>query len=496
MDLGPRATETYDAELPRSRGILPDMQDTSRARFVLVVASLAIFLAGLTGSSLNIALPSIGREFGVGAVAIGWATTAYLLAVAVGLLPLGRLADLRGRSRAFTAGAVVFTAASLLCALAPSYRFLVGARALQGLGGAILVSTSTALVCSAFPPEERGRALGWNTAAVYLGMSVGPFLGGILTTRLGWRSVFVTTVPLGLLVAVLSAWRIRDESREPRGARFDVVGTVIYGAGIAGLMIGLAGLPARQSVALLLLGAATLIAFGIRELRHRSPLLDLRLFRTNPTLTLSNLAAFANYAATAAVGFLLSLYLQYNRGLTAEQAGLLLIAQPVVQALFSPLAGRMSDHVAPRIVASAGMAMTTLGLASFALLGPRTPIPVLVSTLAWLGLSFALFSAPNTNAVMGCVDRRSYGMASASLATMRALGQMTSMAVAMLLLSLYVGSSSINGGNATRFLGSARASFVVFAGMCFLGVFASLARGTGGIPPACPSSTSPDDARS
>lgn len=472
------------------------MPNSSNARFVLVVASLAIFLAGLMGSSVNIALPAIGRQFGVGAVAVGWVTTAYLLAVAVGLLPLGRLADLHGRSRAFTAGAVTYTAASLLCAVAPSYGFLVGFRALQGLGGAMVVGTSTALVASAFPPEERGRALGWNTAAVYTGLSLGPFLGGIFTTRLGWRSLFVANAPLGLLVVILAVWRIRDESTEFRGARFDLPGALIYGAGIASLMIGFAGLPALSSVGLLLLGAATLVAFGVWQLHTRSPLLDLRLFQTNRTLALSNLAAFANYAATAAVGFLLSLYLQHNRGLTAEEAGLTLIAQPVLQALFSPLAGRMSDRIPPRVVASVGMAMTALGLGLLTLLRPDTPIPLLVAILAWLGLSFALFSAPNTNAVMGSVDRHLYGVASGSLATMRALGQMTSMAVAMLLLSLYVGSSAINEANAAQFLASTRVAFAVFAGLCLLGVFASLARGAGSAPSARPASTSADTTRS
>jgi EmrB/QacA subfamily drug resistance transporter len=472
------------------------MPNSSNARVVLVVASLAIFLAGLMGSSVNIALPAIGRQFGVGAVAVGWVTTAYLLAVAVGLLPLGRLADLHGRSRAFTAGAATYTAASLLCAMAPSYGFLVGFRALQGLGGAMVVGTSTALVSSAFPPEKRGRALGWNTAAVYTGLSLGPFLGGIFTTRLGWRSLFVANAPLGLLVVILAVWRIRDESIESRGGRFDLLGAVIYAAGIAALMIGLTDLPARLGIVLLLLGIGILVGFGVREHHHESPLLDLRLFRSNRTLTLSNLAALANYAATAAVGFLLSLYLQYNRGLSAEGAGLVLIAQPILQAIFSPLAGRMSDHIPPRIVASVGMAMTTVGLGIFTLLRSDTPIPLLVAILAWLGLSFALFSAPNTNAVMGSVDPRFYGVASGSLATMRALGQMASMAVAMLLLSVYVGSSAITEANAPQFLTSARVAFAIFSCLCLLGVFASLARGSSCTPTAHHASTSAGTPRS
>jgi MFS family permease len=192
---------------------------------------------------------------------------------------------------------------------------------------------------------------------------------------------------------------------------------------------------------------------------------------------MSNVAALINYAATAAIGFLLSLYLQYNRGLSPESAGLILVSQPILQAAFSPLAGRLSDRVQPRVLASIGMTMTTLGLGFLAFLGPETPLPLLVAALAWLGLSFALFAAPNTNAVMSAVDARAYGAVSATLATMRALGQIASMGTAMLLLSLFIGNVAISEENAARYLASARVAFALFAGLCALGILTSLARG-------------------
>jgi EmrB/QacA subfamily drug resistance transporter len=467
--------------------------DRATRSTILLVASLASFLSAFMGSSVNIALPSIAEEFQTGAVEMGWITTAYLLAAAVGLVPFGRLADLHGRRRVFTLGFSVYTLAAVACAFAPTNTLLIVFRVVQGLGAAMVFSTSAALVSSAFPSAERGRALGWNIAAVYTGLSAGPFLGGILTEQLGWRSLFLVNAPLGLLVLALFIRRVRVEWAEFRGARFDLVGSLVYGVGIVALMVGFSVLPDAYGFALLFTGALALIGFGVRQGRVESPLLDVRLFRRNRALLFSNLAALVNYAATAAVGFLLSLYLQVNRGLSPEAAGLVLVAQPVLQAIFSPLAGRLSDRVQPRFIASVGMAMTALGLALLAQLGPGTPLALLVAILAWLGLAFALFSSPNTNAVMSSVDPRFYGAVSGTLSTMRALGQISSMGIAMLLLSLFVGDAAITPETASQFLSAARVGFALFAGLCALGVAASLARGrleraqAPGAPPDQPS---------
>jgi len=429
------------------------------------------------GSAVVIALPTIGREYHAGAIALGWVTTAYLLAAAVALVPFGRLADIHGRRRVFTIGIAGYTAASLLCAVAPSTGFLIALRALQGVGGAMIFSTSAALVTSAYPLNERGKALGWNVAAVYTGLSFGPLLGGILTQHLGWRSLFFVNTALGILILGVVVWKVKQEWAEFAGARFDVRGTLIYGVSIVALMLGFSDLPAMHALFLLLGGLAGLAAFIAWQLRAASPILDLRLFRRNRTFAFSNLAALINYAATAAVAFLLSLYLQYNRGFSAQVAGVILVAQPALQTVFSPLAGRLSDRIQPRLVVSTGMAMTVVSLAVFAFLRVDTPLAVIIANLAWLGLAFALFSSPNTNAIMSAVDHRFYGVASGTLATMRTVGQMTSMGVAMLLMSLYIGNAAITPANAGRFLLTARVGFGLFAGLCVSGVLASLARG-------------------
>lgn len=454
-----------------------DGTTTTTRRVAVLVATCSSFLTPFMGSALNIALPSIGREFSTDALVLGWISTAYLLSSAMFLVPFGKLADLQGRKRIFVWGLVVYAVGALLCGLAPSAGALIAARALQGVGGAMIFGTGVAILTSVFPPQERGRVLGLNVAAVYVGLSVGPSLGGVLTQQWGWRSIFYINVPLAALIAVLAAGKLQGEWRAANGEGFDWPGSILYGLGLVALIYGFSRLPSAFGAALTLSGLLVLALFVLWEGRARTPVLELNLFRHNPAFTFSNLAALINYSATSAVGFLLSLYLQLVRGVSPQQAGMILLAQPVVQALFSPLAGWASDRVEPRIVASTGMALTVVGLALLYPLGPGTALPYVIGVLALLGFGFAFFSSPNTNAVMSSVDRSHYGVASATLATMRLTGQMLSMGIVMLIFALFLGGTAVTPETAARFLTSARAAFGAFVVLCTLGVFASLARG-------------------
>jgi MFS family permease len=403
---------------------------------------------------------------------------AFLLAAAACLVPFGRLADIYGRRRVFLWGAVVYALASVGCGLAQTPSGLIAARVVQGVGGAAIFGTNVAILTSVLPPGRRGAALGLNVAAVYLGLSLGPFLGGVLTEHAGWRSLFYLSAVLGATVAVVAALGLRSEWAESRGEPFDAAGSVLYAVGLLALMYGFSLLPSRAGGLLVIFGLLTLLAFARWETRARHPVVPVLLFSSNRVFAFSNLAALINYSATFAVGFLLSLYLQYASGLGAQAAGLVLVAQPAVMTAISPFAGRLSDRVQPRIVASLGMGTTVLGLALLGAIGSSTPLSYVVLCLAVLGCGFGLFSSPNTNAVMGSVERRMYGVASASLATMRLTGQMLSMAIAMLLLSLFVGDASLTAAQREPLSAAVRAAFGVFAVLCVAGVFASLARGS------------------
>jgi EmrB/QacA subfamily drug resistance transporter len=438
---------------------------------------MASFLTPFMASSINIALPTIGREFSAGALSLSWISTAYLLAAAMFLVPVGRLADIYGRRRVFLAGTVGYTFVSLLCGLSTSEAMLITLRALQGTADALMFATATAIVTSAYPPRERGRALGVNVASVYAGLALGPFVGGLITQALGWRSVFYLTTVLGLSVIVLTVWKMKNEWAEAAGQRMDWPGAALYSVALLAIMNGFRLLPNVSGIIVMAAGILCLGAFAVRENRTEQPVLDMGLFRRNVVFAMSNLSALINYSATFALTFLMSLYLQYSKGLDPRAAGIVMLSQPLVQSAFSPLAGRVADRMEPRIVASVGMAMSTAGLLLTSLLGSSSSLMDIVLVLMLCGLGFALFSSPNMSAIMGSVEKKHYGVASATTGAMRLIGQMLSMAAAGMIIALYIGNVQITAENQAAFLNGFHVAFLVFAGLCLAGIFASLARG-------------------
>ena len=454
----------------------PASNGTSKG-VVLLVTTTASFLFPFMLSAVNIALPTIGKELSLDAVTLGWIATAYLLSSATFLVPFGRIADIYGRKKIFTCGIVILTLSSLFSGMANSATMLISCRVFQGVGGAMLAGTAVALLTTVFPANERGKVLGINVAATYIGLSVGPVLGGVLTHHLGWRSIFFLSALLGLAVIGVVLWKLRGEWAGAKGERFDFVGSVIYSLGLVALVYGFTRLPAPSGVWLIVGGVIGLSAFTRWEMRTRSPVLDISLFRNSKAFTFSNLAALINYSATFAVAFLISLYLQYVKGFNPQGAGLILVAMPAMQAIFSPLAGRLSDRIEPRLIASAGMTLTTVGLIIFIFLSEQTSLELVIGNLVLMGFGFALFSSPNTNAVMSSAPNTAYGVASATLATMRQVGMVFSMGITMLMFALYMGRVQITPEHYSLFQASMKTAFIIFAILCFGGIFASLARG-------------------
>jgi EmrB/QacA subfamily drug resistance transporter len=457
-----------------------EMENRLIKRITLFVVTLTAFLTPFDGSAVNIALPSIGKEFSMDAVSLGWVATAYLLASAMFLVPFGRVADIIGRKKIFTFGILIFTVASFSMVLCGSGVMLIGLRIVQGFGSAMIFGTGVALLTSVFPAQERGKALGINVAAVYLGLSVGPFLGGLLTSHFGWRSIFLVNVPLGLLAMALVSFKLREEWAEAKGEKFDLTGSIIYCFGLTAVIYGFSSFSrwgAMMSAGVTLLGVFGIFAFIAWELNEKNPVLNIDLFRGNRAFALSNVAAFIHYSATFAVAFFLSLYLQYIKMLNPQNAGMILVFQPVVMAVCSPFAGRLSDRIEPRIVASMGMALTAAGLFLLTFLHGSTALGFIIADLILLGLGFALFSSPNTNAVMSSVEKRFYGVAGGTLGTMRLTGQMLSMGIAMLIFAVHIGHTQITPEYYPLLLKSTRSAFILFGILCSGGALASFARG-------------------
>ena len=459
-----------------NRTILPNPDTDPSIRIpALLVATLANFLTPFMSSAINIALPAIGTEFAADAILLSWIPTSFLLAAAMFAVPFGRISDIYGMKRIFRYGIVLFTIASLLSAVASSALFLILFRILQGIGSAMIFVTGLAIVTSVYPSHERGKAIGINIAAVYVALSLGPVVGGVMTQHLGWRSLFYTMIPLGIAILALTCWKVKNEWAACRGERFDWKGSVLFSVVLVMIIYGFSILPGLTGIVLVLLGIVGFSGFLMFELRVNSPVLDVRLFK-NTTFALSSLAALINFSATFAVVFLLSLYLQYIKGLDPQSAGLILVSQPVVMAIFTPIAGRLSDRFEPRKLASLGMALSTLGLFIFSLITAETGIVVVSAGLVVLGLGFGLFASPNTSAIMGSVERRFYGVASAMVSTMRLLGQMFSMGLALMVFALFIGNAQITPVQYPALLTSIRTVFMICTVLCFAGIFASLVR--------------------
>jgi EmrB/QacA subfamily drug resistance transporter len=452
------------------------MTDKELKRSVLTVTAFASFLTPFMGSSINLALPSIGDEMGVNAVTLNWIVSSYMLTTSILLLPAGRTGDILGRKKIFTAGLVIFTLSMILLAFTPGIKWLIGVRILQGAGGAMMFGTNMAILTSVFPPGERGRAMGINVTAVYAGLASGPFLGGILTRYLGWRSIFAFLVPMGIISLILIRRKMKGEWADARGESFDWTGAVVYGLSIAGLIFGFSKLPSLQGWIITAAGMALVPLFIMREKRTVHPLFDITLISGNRVFAFSSLAALIHYAATSAIGFFLSLFLQYIKDLGPRDAGFVLMAWPVTMTLISPAAGKLSDKHNPGVLASTGMAISAAGLILLCFINEQTSVAFITVVLVIMGAGFSLFSSPNSNAIMSSVEKRQLGNASGMLGTMRNVGQTFSMAIALMLLALFMGQAKIDPASYPQLMSAMQSAFIIFSILCIAGIFASLAR--------------------
>lgn len=444
---------------------------------ILTVSVIASFITAFMGSAINVALPSIATEFDASAVMLSWIATAYVLTGVASLIPVGKLSDIYGRAKYLKAGVLVFAASCLLSALSNSALLLLIFRAFQGFGLSLIFINAFSIIVSAYPANKRGHVLGIVIASVYIGLSVGPFLGGIITQHFGWRYIFIFSFVVCILLYFMMVFFITDDWKVSEGESFDLKGSAIFAFAVTSLMLGISFVPKIYSFVLIAAGLVMFYVYKIVSEKTEYPVLRLDIFKNNKSFTFSNIAALINYSATSAISFLLSLYLQHIKAMTPQEAGVVLIAQPILMAVFSPIAGRMSDKIEPRYVSSLGMMLITACLALLCFAGNETTLLYIIVNLAVLGIGFALFSSPNSNAIMSAVEKKDVGTASAILSLMRTMGQMISMAIVIVIFTLVIGQAEIKTENHPELITSVRIAFALFALLCFAGIFASLARG-------------------
>lgn len=451
-----------------------------RKWWVLIAVGVAAFMSPLDGSVANIILPVVSLDLQSDIATVEWVVTIYLLLLSSLLLTFGRLGDLRGHKAVYTSGSAIFIIGSALCGLAPSAPLLIGFRALQGIGAAMIYSNSPAILTANFPVSQRGQALGLQATMTYLGLMAGPSLGGWLTTQFSWHAVFFINVPIGIIALLLSLRFIPADVPEMSAEPFDRMGAISFTGGLVALLLALNqgsewGWTSTIVIGLILVAAVLLGTFIVVERRRPAPMLDLSLF-TSRIFSASVASAVLNYVALYVVIFLLPFYLIEGRGLTTAQAGLILTAQPIVMVIAAPISGTLSDRIGSRVPGTLGMGILALGLFMLSRIHDDSSFSSIALALALAGLGTGIFISPNTSALLGSAPRHRQGIASGVLATARNVGMVLGVGLAGAVFTTLLGSSQPATAGAELFR-AIDAGFVVSAGVAVLGTLTSAVRG-------------------
>ncbi len=459
----------------------------------LSVTTIGALMAAIDSTIVILALPQMMEKLHADLVNMIWVIMAYILVSTALLLTFGRIADMFGRVRLYNLGFVVFTVGSGLCGLSPTAFYLILSRVVQGAGAALMMVNSPAILTEVFPPNERGRALGINGITWAIGGIVGPLLGGLILTIADWRWIFYINVPIGIAGTVWGYIALKEMTVRKREEKFDPAGALTFSVGLIALLFALTlGIQfswvSPAILSLFGLFVVMVVIFLIWERRAPKPMLDLSLFN-NRVYNFSVLAAMLQSLAMFAMNFLIVFYLQAVRGYDPLTAALLLIPLSIVSAVVGPLSGLLADHIGARVPATAGVLLQAAALLWFIFkLTPTTPYGSIVVGLLLVGLGGGLFWSPNTSAAMNGAPKDRLGIASATLATLRQTGMVTSFALALavaagslpkdVMMKLFVGTNvSLGSGPMQEFVVGIRHAFIVSVALCLIAAGLSFVRG-------------------
>lgn len=443
---------------------------------VLAASCLSVFVNPLAGSMLNLALSAIQADFGCSEHQLGWVASIYFIVSVMCLLPAAKMADIFGKKVVFLTGAVIALVGVVLSMMATDIYTLYVYRGVTGVGMAAISATSVSMISDVYEPHERGLALGINTACVYVGASIGPTLGGVITEFAGWRNIFLILVPF-LVLASIFMLRFRYNIKSTPGSHFDIVGTVVYAVGIGVLMFGIISLPAVHGIAMIIGGTVVLLGFIFLESKESNPILRLDLFK-NTRFYRSMLALFLNYAASYGVTFFMSRYLQEIGALSPTEAGVIMMTQSVVQVVFTLWGGKTVTSMDMRILPTIGMLVTCVGLVMLMFMTETLNIPLILAALMIMGAGLGLFSSPNMTAIMSYVKKEQYNSASGLIATVRQFGMMMSMGIATCLIAVFLGTETeLDPSNFGIFMDILMYAWWIWLVFCIIGAVFSWFRG-------------------
>ena len=459
------------------------MEKSREQKNTIIVCVMTAFITTFMGSALNLSVPALEEEFRVGAQTVGWVVTIYMLTCAALAVPFGRLADRISRELILRAGLLIFSVASAAAVISLDMKTFLSFRVVQGIGASMIFSTNIAILAGAFSKEKRGKVLGYSTCATYTGLSAGPVLGGILNQNLGWRAIFIATAVVSAAAFYGAVFKLPkrgakgDFAEKCNRTQMDYMGNILFVVSVVMIMYGLSALKTTAAAPVIMACGTLLFVIFIKvELRAPNPVIEMRIFKKNWAFVFSNLAAMFNYGSNFAVSYLISIYLQVVKGMSSQWAGLVLVINTVIMALLSPVTGRFSDRLSPYRMSAAGMGLCSAALILFACMPADSSLIRIILTLILSGLGFALFSTPNTNAVMSCVERKDYGVASSVLATMRSMGHTASMAAVTAVVGIYIGKGSLRDASTELIMKTMHVSFTLFASLCILGIFMAVKR--------------------
>ena len=441
--------------------------------YVVLISFITSFFAVFLSNGIIIGVPAIAQEFAMSNVIQNWVPTIFFLVVAVFTVPAGQISGKFGVKKSLLAGVIVYLLASIGACLSISTETFLIFRILQGAGVAFLNVSAMAMVVQAVKPQNRGKALGFTVTGVYLATSLSPVICGFLVHNLGWRSMFYFVVPFLVLCIILMIFKIPQEWKTYEKDKIDKVGSVIYGIGILAFIYGFTTLNTQTGLIITILGIVLLIIFGAYELRQKSPVFNMNLFR-NAKFTSSNIAALCSYIAVMVVTTILNYHFQYVRGWDAQMSGLILIITPILMAIMAPNAGKLSDKVHPQKLAALGMGIATVALLILTFLNGSTPLYLVVLAMILQGIGMGLFSSPNMNAIMSSVPPKDAPTASASQATMRTIGQTMSLGLLTLVFAWVMGNLELAPQYASMIVQSSQIICGICTVACVLAIFASL----------------------
>ncbi len=455
---------------------IPSEFTRAEKRYVLAAACLAIFINPMVGGMLNLALNAIGEDLGCSTYQLGWLSSIYFISSVMMLMPAAKLSDIYGKKRIFVIGIVIALVGLVLSTTSKDIYFLYVNRAITGIGTAMISCNSVSMISDVYKRHERGVALSINTASVYLGASIGPTLGGVVTDLVSWRAIFLVIIPM-LALSLVCVSRFKYNIKSTPDTRFDGMGAAVYMAGVLTSMLGVLSLPELYGYAMIGAGVAVMAGFVIMELRKENPVMDVRLFKNTP-FSRSLIALFLNYAASFSISFFLSLYFQNIGAMTATQAGMVLMVQPVFQVIVTLSIGRFIDSLDYRILPTLGMGILCAALVLMLFLGDELNLPYAILCLFLAGVGFGVFSSPNTTATMSYVRPSEYNEASGLISTLRQTGMMISMGLATLLIAIYMGSTSqLTPENYPAFVDAMHVAWMICIGFSIVGMIFSWFRG-------------------